>query len=85
MRLSGPGVIEKVQRFFKPRRAGYEISQRPAYSLTLGWITDEAGEIIDEVLLGLMKAPHSYTGEDVVEINCHAVLSRHAGVYRGFG
>jgi len=71
IRLSGPGVIEKSRRFFKPRRAEYDINDRSAYSLTLGWITDREGEAIDEVLLGLMKAPHSYTGEDVVEINCH--------------
>lgn len=71
LRLSGSGVIEKAGRIFKPYRAGVEFAQRKGYSLTLGWIIDEQGENIDQVLLGLMRNPHSYTGEDVVEINCH--------------
>ena len=37
----------------------------------MGWLLDSAGGIIDEVLISIMKAPHSYTDEDVIEINCH--------------
>ena len=71
VRLSGNDVIEKVERIFKPYRAGIKLSDKEGYSLSLGWLCDEKMEIIDEVLLGLMRAPRSYTGEDVVEINCH--------------
>ena len=53
------------------------IPQRPAlkvrsHRLYHGWVhAPENGGILDEVLIGVMLAPHSYTGEDVVEINCH--------------
>jgi tRNA modification GTPase len=70
IRLSGNGVIETVREIFVPA-GGKEISQRPGYTLNLGWIIDQQGSKIDQVLLGIMKAPHSYTGEDVAEINCH--------------
>jgi tRNA modification GTPase len=50
---------------------GKDIKNRPGFSLTLGWIMDEDGTKIDEVMVGIMRAPHSYTGEDVAEINCH--------------
>ena len=70
IRLSGSEVIEKANRVFKPRRPGVDLTQKEGYSLTLGWIVD-GEEIIDETLVSIMRAPRSYTGEDVVEINCH--------------
>jgi len=70
IRLSGAGVIETVSEIFVTA-AGRDITQRPGYTLNLGWIIDHQGNKIDQVLLGIMRAPHSYTGEDVVEINCH--------------
>lgn len=74
VRLSGPGVIDKVHQIFEPFRNQVNLCQRPSFSLTLGWIMDETGEAIDEVLVGLMRSPRSYTGENVVEINCHGGL-----------
>lgn len=71
IRLSGSEVIAKAARIFKPYRADSDILTRPSHTLTLGWILDEQQEAVDEVLLGIMKGPRSYTGEDVVEINCH--------------
>ena len=41
------------------------------YTLTFGTIRDAGGEVVDEVLVSLFRAPHSYTGEDSVEISCH--------------
>ena len=70
IRLSGHGVIERVGEIFVPF-TGKDLSQRHGFTLNLGWIIDQDGSKIDQVLLGIMKAPHSYTGEDVVEINCH--------------
>jgi tRNA modification GTPase TrmE len=70
IRLSGKSVIEMAQKIFLSA-AGKELNQRRNYTLTLGWIIDEQGKKIDQVLLSIMRAPHSYTGEDVVEINCH--------------
>lgn len=71
IRLSGSGVIEKASKVFKPHRDDVDIRKKGGYSLTLGWILDAEGEIVDEVLLAIMRAPRSYTGEDVVEIHCH--------------
>jgi tRNA modification GTPase len=69
VRLSGPGAEAIARRLFRPRRS------RPhwqSHCLYLGHILDSQGEILDEVLLTLMRAPHTYTREDVVEIHCHS-------------
>jgi tRNA modification GTPase len=71
VRLSGSGVIGKVEKIFEPFDTTVKLSNKKGYTLTLGWITNPDGEKIDEVLIGLMRGPKSYTGEDVVEINCH--------------
>lgn len=70
IRLSGPGILARVDRIFMPFGAK-PLNQRPGFTLSLGWIIDQDGSKIDQVLLGMMRAPHSYTGEDVIEINCH--------------
>lgn len=70
VRLSGAGIIELVANQFQPYDPGVNLAQKKGYTLTLGWLM-EAGEKIDEVLVGIMRAPRSYTGEDMVEINCH--------------
>ena len=51
--------------------SGKPLTERKPYTLTFGHILSPAGEIIDEVLVSLFRAPHSYTGEDSVEISCH--------------
>ncbi|MEX2379976.1 MAG: tRNA uridine-5-carboxymethylaminomethyl(34) synthesis GTPase MnmE [Vicingaceae bacterium] len=66
IRLSGPKAIEIVQSVFK----GKNLSEQKTQTLHFGEIVKD-GEALDEVLLSLFKAPHSYTGEDVVEISCH--------------
>jgi tRNA modification GTPase len=71
IRLSGKNVIEICNRFFQPYSPSIDITKKASHTLTLGWILDTEGKIIDEVLLSVMKSPHSYTGENVVEINCH--------------
>ena len=68
IRLSGQGAIDLLARIFRPYNAN---SARKNYSLNLGWIMDAHSEKIDEVLVSIMRGPHSYTAEDVVEINCH--------------
>ncbi len=71
VRLSGNEVINKVHSIFKPYKAGIDFRHKPGFTLTLGWIIDANGDIVDQVLVSIMRNPHSYTGEDVVEINCH--------------
>jgi tRNA modification GTPase len=71
VRVSGSGAVKKVDAVFQPRKKGLTWEEKPPYTLTLGWMVDRQGEIVDEVLVSVMRAPHSYTAEDVVEINCH--------------
>ncbi len=70
IRVSGPKAIEAASCIFVPMR-GKPLHERPNYSVIFGKILSAEGEVIDEVLLSLFRAPHSYTGEDSVEISCH--------------
>lgn len=70
IRISGPGSVMLASKVFQPR-SGEALESRPTHTLTLGSITDTKGSVIDEALCSVMLSPHSYTGEDVVEINCH--------------
>ena len=70
IRVSGPEAIDAASRIFTPIH-GKPLHERPHYTLTFGKIHAADGEVIDEVLVSLFRAPHSYTGEDSVEISCH--------------
>ena len=69
VRLSGKDAVAIVRRVFRST-SGRDVaaSKRRVFH---GHVVDEHGDVIDEVLLHVMRAPHSYTREDVVEINCH--------------
>lgn len=74
VRLSGPRSLQIADRLFQPTRSS-KPSSLPSHTLHHGYIVDpEQGERIDEVLLSIMRSPHSYTTEDVVEINGHGGL-----------
>lgn len=66
VRLSGTEAIEIVNNCFK----GKDLTKVKSHTINYGHIVDQ-DEIIDEVLVSIMKAPRTYTAEDVVEINCH--------------
>lgn len=71
VRLSGSDAVAIASKIFKTRQ-GPHFSASRSHTLRLGVIIDpETGETVDEVLACIMRAPHSYTAEDVVEINCH--------------
>ncbi|RME66971.1 MAG: tRNA uridine-5-carboxymethylaminomethyl(34) synthesis GTPase MnmE, partial [Nitrospirae bacterium] len=71
VRLSGPQALSIISRIFKPAKTK-DITKVPSHTIHYGWvISRNTGEIIDEVLVSIMKAPNTYTREDVVEINCH--------------
>lgn len=71
IRVSGPEAITAADRIFWPR-VGAPLSQRVASSLTFGnVVVPQTDEAVDEVLVSLFRAPHSYTGEDSVEFSCH--------------
>lgn len=72
IRISGEKSISIAAKIFKPAGLNYRpLEARKANTVTFGRITDENGDTVDEVLLSVFKAPHSYTGEDSVEISCH--------------
>lgn len=75
IRVSGKHAIEIADSIFVPRKRGKEIHNMESYTAAYGNIVDriyEKGEqIIDEVIVLVMKAPSTYTREDVVEIDCH--------------
>lgn len=74
IRVSGNDSIRIADRIFQPKgKDRSPLTERQAYTLTFGNITDaeNGNEIVDEVLVSIFRAPHSYTGEDSVEISCH--------------
>lgn len=68
LRLSGKGCIELLARHFQP--AG-KLLNSPTHRLVHGYLQDSRGNDLDEVLLTVFRSPHSYTGEDSLEISCH--------------
>jgi tRNA modification GTPase len=69
VRLSGKGALKIADKIFKSADIN-KPSKFKTYSTHYGWVVDK--EIIDEVILTVMRAPKSYTKEDIVEINCHS-------------
>jgi len=70
IRISGPRSLEIARKVFCPKK---DIQTFESHRLYLGHVKDPAsGRVLDEVLISFMKAPHTYTREDVVEINCHS-------------
>lgn len=72
IRVSGPDAIAAADKIFRPKSGGKPLAERKPYTIAFGDITDGGGETVDEVLVSIFRAPHSYTGEDSVEISCHA-------------
>lgn len=69
VRLSGDESLNILEKIFKPK-SNKDIKDIKSYTINYGHIFD--GEIlVDEVLVSIMKAPNTYTKEDIVEINCH--------------
>lgn len=72
IRISGNNAISVAERIFKPF-GNQKISDMSGYTCCYG-IAHDNGERLDDCILTVFKAPHSYTGEDVVEISCHGGL-----------
>lgn len=73
IRLSGEDARVIAARVFRPARRGASLPEAPGYTALYGYVYDEDGDIDDAVAL-VFRAPHSYTGEDVVEFSCHGGL-----------
>ncbi len=69
IRLSGAEAIQIVSRFFRSVR-GKRLEDQKSHTIHLGHIID-GEKVLDQVLVSIFKNPHSYTGENVVEISCH--------------
>ncbi|OPY58841.1 MAG: tRNA modification GTPase MnmE [Pelotomaculum sp. PtaU1.Bin035] len=70
IKISGPEAVSIAGKVFKPKRGGWDGEK--SHTLVYGHIYDShTGQAVDEVLVSCMKAPYTYTREDVVEINCH--------------
>ena len=67
IRVSGPETFQIMDRIFRAKKSGKKISEQKSHTIHYGWITDE-DEIVDEVLVSVMRAPHTYTAEDVAEL-----------------
>ncbi len=70
IRVSGPETFQIMDRIFRAKKTGKKLSVQKSHTIHYGFITD-GDEIVDEVLVSVMRAPHTYTAEDVAEINCH--------------
>ncbi len=70
IRLSGPDVIGIVNRFFEGKLKKKDLNKVQSHSIHLGYLKTN-NKILDEVLVSVFKNPHSYTGEDVIEISVH--------------
>jgi tRNA modification GTPase len=70
IRLSGPASVEVSKKIFHPADKELDLATVASHTVHFGTIGDDAG-LLDEVLLTIFRAPHSYTSEDVIEISCH--------------
>lgn len=70
IRVSGEQAVSIVNRIFISRKDNFDLNTAPSHHIYYGMIQD-GEEVLDEVLVMLMRGPHSYTAEDTVEIDCH--------------
>src|SRR5688572_26513335 len=71
IRISGPQAFAVADRCFEPAGgASHKPSAAPTHTIQFGYIRRQ-GEVVDEVLVAVMRAPRTFTREDIVEITCH--------------
>lgn len=70
VRISGDEALDVADRIFRPKKGSRKVSDMETHTIHYGYVTD-SDEVIDEVMLLIMKAPRSYTCEDTIEIDCH--------------
>ena len=71
IRISGNDAVSIVSKIFVPK-GGAPLKERKSHTVVFGDVCTDCVEVLDEALVTIMKGPHSYTGEDTVEISCHA-------------
>lgn len=70
VRISGEHSMDVIKKIYRSKNGKKQLDQVPSHTIHYGYIYDEE-EMIDEVLVMVMRAPKTYTGEDTVEIDCH--------------
>ena len=70
IRISGPEAMDVISRIYRSKGGKKKIKEVPTHTIHYGYIYD-GEEAVDEVLVMVMRAPKTFTGEDTVEINCH--------------
>lgn len=70
IRISGKNAMDVISRIYRSKGGKKQIKEQPTHTIHYGYIYD-GEELIDEVLVMLMYAPRTFTGEDTVEIDCH--------------
>ena len=70
IRISGENAIEVADKIFQQKNRNKRLPEQPTYTIHYGNIVD-GDKLLDEVIVLLMRGPHSYTAEDTVEIDCH--------------
>lgn len=70
VRMSGPESMDVISRIYRSKNGGKNIKEVKSHTIHYGYIFD-GEEVVDEVLVMVMRAPRTYTGEDTVEIDCH--------------
>lgn len=70
IRISGYNALPAIDKIYRSKDGKKILSKKESHTIHYGFIVDEK-EVIDEVMVTIMKAPSTYTREDIVEINCH--------------
>lgn len=70
IRIAGPQAISIAEKVFRPA-SGKAVGTMESHTLAFGNVRDSRGGIVDEAVASIFRAPHSYTGEDIVELSCH--------------
>jgi tRNA modification GTPase len=82
VRLSGPDAVDIAQAAFRPAHEK-PLQTADSYTLRYGHVVDpDSAEVVDEALLAVMRAPRSYTREDVAELQCHGGVAAQRAVLR---
>lgn len=74
IRVSGQEAIEVVDRLFEMKHGRVSLKEAETHTIHYGFVLDEQRNVVDEVMVSVMKAPRSFTTEDTVEINCHGSI-----------
>jgi len=71
IRISGDNAFDVIDKIYQSKGGNKKLSLEDSHTIHYGFIIDKNEEVVDEVMVSIMKGPRSYTTEDTVEINCH--------------